>query len=144
MSDRTPRELETRATTERKRSWTPPSLLPTPNARDGMAYRYIRKSTLGIMDDRNMMAKQDEGWVPVKREDHPELQYAGRDSGVVEIGGLVLCETPTEFVEQRNDYYRKQTQAQTDAVDNNLMKENDPRMPLFSERKSTTSRGRKG
>jgi hypothetical protein len=143
MVDRTPREQETRAVAERKRSWTPPSLLPTPNKEEGFSYRWIRKSILGQMDDRNMMAKQDEGWVPIKREDHPELQHSGKSTGLVEIGGLVLCKTPTEFVEQRNDYYRKQTQAQTDAVDNNLMKENDPRMPLFSERKSTTSRGRR-
>jgi hypothetical protein len=143
MVDRTPRDLETRAVTERKRSWTPPSLLPTPNREDGFSYRWIRKSILGQVDDRNMMAKQDEGWVPIKREDHPELQHTGKTSGLVEIGGLVLCKTPTEFVDQRNDYYRKQTQAQTDAVDSNLMKENDPRMPLFSERKSTTSRGRR-
>jgi hypothetical protein len=143
MVDRTPRDLETRAVTERKRSWTPPSLLPTPNREDGFSYRWIRKSILGQVDDRNMMAKQDEGWVPIKREDHPELQHTGKTAGLVEIGGLVLCKTPTEFVDQRNDYYRKQTQAQTDAVDSNLMKENDPRMPLFSERKSTTSRGKR-
>ena len=143
MVDRTPREQETRATYERKRSWTPPSLLPTPNKEEGFSYRWIRKSLLGQVDDRNMMAKQDEGWVPIKREDHPELQHSGKTNGLVEIGGLVLCKTPTEFVEQRNDYYRKQTDAQTAAVDSNLMKENDPRMPLFSERKSTTSRGRR-
>lgn len=143
MVDRTPREQETRAVAERKRSWTPPSLLPTPNKEEGFSYRWIRKSILGQMDDRNMMAKQDEGWVPIKREDHPELQHSGKSTGLVEIGGLVLCKTPTEFVEQRNDYYRRQTDAQTAAVDSNLMKENDPRMPLFSERKSTTSRGRR-
>lgn len=143
MVDRTPREQETRAVAERKRSWTPPSLLPTPNKEEGFSYRWIRKSILGQMDDRNMMAKQDEGWVPIKREDHPELQHSGKSTGLVEIGGLVLCKTPTEFVEQRNEYYRKQTDAQTAAVDSNLMKENDPRMPLFSERKSTTSRGRR-
>jgi hypothetical protein len=143
MVDRTPREQETRAVAERKRSWSPPSLLPTPNREEGFSYRWIRKSIMGQVDDRNMMAKQDEGWIPIKREDHPELQHSGKTTGLVEIGGLVLCKTPTEFVEQRNDYYRKQTQAQTDAVDNNLMKENDPRMPLFSERKSTTSRGRR-
>ena len=143
MADRTPRDQETREQGIRKRAWTPPSLLPNPNREEGYSYRWIRKSILGQSDDRNMMSKQDEGWVPVKREDHSELQYPGKTTGLVEIGGLVLCKTPTEFVEQRNDYYRKQTDAQTAAVDSNLMKENDPRMPLFSERKSTTSRGRR-
>lgn len=142
MADRTPRDQETREQGIRKRAWTPPSLLPSPNKEEGYAYRWIRKSILGQADDRNMMSKQDEGWIPVKREDHSELQYPGKTTGLVEIGGLVLCKTPEEFVEQRTEYVRNQTDAQTRAVDANLMKENDPRMPLFSDRKSTTSKGR--
>jgi len=143
MADRTPRDQETREQGIRKRAWPPPSLLPNPKREEGYSYRWIRKSILGQADDRNMMSKQDEGWIPVKREDHSELQYHGKTTGLVEIGGLVLCKTPEEFVEQRTDYVRNQTDAQTRAVDANLMKENDPRMPLFSERKSTTSRGRR-
>lgn len=143
MADRTTRDQETREQGIRKRAWTPPSLLPNPNREEGYSYRWIRKSILGQSDDRNMMSKQDEGWVPVKREDHPELQYPGKTTGLVEIGGLVLCKTPEEFVDQRNQWFRDHTDAQTRAVDANLMKENDPRMPLFSERKSTTSRGRR-
>lgn len=143
MADRTPRDQETREQGIRKRAWTPPSLLPNPNREEGYSYRWIRKSILGQSDDRNMMSKQDEGWVPVKREDHSELQYPGKTTGLVEIGGLVLCKTPEEFVDQRNQYFRDHTDAQTRAVDANLMKENDPRMPLFSERKSTTSRGKR-
>ena len=143
MADRTPRDQETREQGIRKKAWTPPSLLPNPNREEGYSYRWIRKSILGQADDRNMMSKQDEGWVPVKREDHSELQYPGKTTGLVEIGGLVLCKTPEEFVDQRNQYFRDHTDAQTRAVDANLMKENDPRMPLFSERKSTTSRGKR-
>lgn len=143
MAERTPRELETREQAVRRKSWTPPSTLPNPIKEDGYAYRYIRQSILGQPDDRNMMSKQDEGWVPVKREDHPELQFSGKTSGLVEIGGLVLCKTPTEFVEQRNEWFRRHTDDQSKAVDANLMKENDPRMPMFSERKSTTSRSKR-
>ncbi len=140
MADRTPRDQETRATFERKKSWTPPSTLPKVNKDDGYAYRWIRKSIGGKADDQNMMAKQEEGWETVRREDHPELQTPGKTNGLVEIGGLVLCKTPQEFVDQRNDHYRRITETQAASVDANLMKENDPRMPLFSERKSTTSR----
>ncbi len=143
MAERTPRELETREQAVRRKSWTPPSTLPNPIKEDGYAYRYIRQSILGQPDDRNMMSKQDEGWVPVKREDHPELQFSGKTSGLVEIGGLVLCKTPTEFVEQRNEWFRRHTDDQSNAVDANLMRENDPRMPMFSERKSTTSRSKR-
>jgi hypothetical protein len=60
----------------------------------------------------------------------------------IEVGGLLLCKTPTEFVEQRNAHYQRQTDNQIEAVDNNLMRQNDPRMPLFNERKSTTSFGK--
>jgi hypothetical protein len=140
MADRTPRDQETRATFERKKSWTPPSTLPKVNKDDGYAYRWIRKSIGGKADDQNMMAKQEEGWETVRREDHPELQTPGKTNGLVEIGGLVLCKTPQEFVDQRNAHYRQITETQSASVDANLMKENDPRMPLFSERKSTTSR----
>lgn len=140
MADRTPRDQETRATFERKKSWTPPSTLPKVNKSDGYAYRWLRKSMLGAADDQNMMSKQEEGWETVRREDHPELQTPGKTDGLVEVGGLVLAKTPQEFVNQRNSYYRQQTEAQAEAVNANLMKDNDPRMPLFSERKSTTSR----
>ena len=102
MADRTPRELETREQGVRRKAWTPPSTLPNPNKEDGYSYRYIRKSILGQADDRNMMSKQEEGWIPVKREEHPELQYSGKTTGLVEIGGLVLCKTPTEFVSVTN------------------------------------------
>ncbi len=142
MADRTPRDQETRATFERKKSWSPPSSLPVVNKENGYAYRWIRKSILGKEDDRNMMSKQEEGWETIRREDHSELQTPGKTGGLVEIGGLVLCKTPQEFVDQRNAHYRNITEVQTAAVDANLMKDNDPRMPLFSERKSTTSRGR--
>jgi hypothetical protein len=144
MSERTPRDQTTRTNFERKKSWTPPSTLPNVRKEDGYAYRWLRKSILGKDDDQNMMSKQDEGWEMVRREDHPELHTSGKTAGLVEIGGLVLAKTPREFVDQRNSYFRQQTEAQTAAVDANLMRENDPRMPLFSERKSTTSRGTRG
>jgi hypothetical protein len=140
MADRTPRDQETRATFERKKSWSPPSSLPDVRKEHGYGYRWIRKSLIGKEDDRNMMSKQEEGWETVRREDHSELQTPGKTGGLVEIGGLVLCKTPQEFVDQRNAHYRNITEVQAAAVDANLMKDNDPRMPLFSERKSTTSR----
>jgi hypothetical protein len=73
---------------------------------------------------------------------HLDSENAGKD--VVVIGGLMLCKTPEEFVEQRNEYYRKQANDQMVAVDNNLMRQSDPKMPLFNDRKSTTTFGRGG
>jgi hypothetical protein len=81
-------------------------------------------------------------WEPVKAADHPELMIAGNAStGNVEIGGLMLCKQPTDLAESRNDYYNKQASNQMESVDNNFMRNNDPRMPLFADRKSTSTRG---
>lgn len=142
MSNRTPRELETRQNSPRR--WSPPSLLPDPTKEEDWAYRWVRTSFLNQADDRNLSSKRTQGWEAVRLEDHPELQTYGKNSGNVEIGGLMLHKTPREFVDQRNAYYRKMTDDQAAAVDSNLMRENDPRMPMFSERKSTTSRGTRG
>lgn len=140
MSNRTPRELETRQNSGKR--WTPPSLLPDPIKEDGYGYRWIRYSTLNQPDDRNVSSKRTQGWEPIRLEDHPELQTYGKNSGNVEIGGLVLCKNSQEMIDQRNSYYRKMAEDQAQAVDATLMRENDPRMPLFSDRKSTTSKGR--
>ena len=142
----TPRELDTRANYERPQQWTPAELLPEPDKQAGYAYRWIRVSTLGEADPRNISGKLREGWEPVRIEEQPKFQLLvdpnSRFKDQIEIGGLLLCKTPEEFVDQRNSHYAKQTQAQTDAVDNNLMRQSDPRMPLFKENKSSTSFGK--
>ena len=124
------RELETRAVVERPQQWMNPELLPEPDKQAGYAYRWIRVSTLNNPDPRNLSAKLREGWEPVPVEEQPKFQLlidpTSRFKDNIEIGGLLLC---------------KQTAAQTDAVDNNLMRQSDPRMPLFKEGKSSTSFG---
>ena len=148
MADnRISRELETREKVERPRSWAPPSLLPDPTPEPGYAYRWIRVSTMGQSDPRNVSAKLREGWEPVVAKDHPEvLNFLDNDNerykDNIVIGGLMLCKTPTELVKQRDAFYQKQADAQMQSVDNSFMRENDPRMPLFSERKSSVTFGR--
>jgi hypothetical protein len=140
------REIETRVAQERPKQWMPPELLPEPDRQPGYAYRWIRVATLNTADPRNLSAKLREGWEPVTIEEQPKFQLlvdpSSRYKDNIEIGGLLLCKTPVEFVEQRNDYVNKQTQAQTEAVDSNLMRQSDPRMPLFKERKSSTTFGK--
>lgn len=140
------RELETRAVQERPKQWTPPELLPEPDKQPGFAYRWIRVSTLNSADPRNLSAKLREGWEPVKIEEQPKFQLLidpnSRFKDNVEVGGLLLCKTPEELVTQRNGYYQQQSEGQLASVDNSLMRQNDPRMPLFNERKSTTSFGK--
>jgi hypothetical protein len=140
------RDVDTRATSERPKQWAPAELLPEPVKQPGYAYRWIRTSTLNQADPRNLSGKLREGWEPVRIEEQPEMQLlidpGSRYKDNIEIGGLLLCKTPEEFVEQRNSHYAKQSQAQTEAVDNNFMRQSDPRAPLFSEKKSTTSFGK--
>jgi hypothetical protein len=140
------REVETRDKSERLQQWAPAELLPEPVKMPGYKYHWVRISTLGAADPRNLSAKLREKWEPVPMEEQPEMQLLidpnSRFKDNIEIGGLLLCKTPEEFVEQRNNFYAKQTQDQTEAVDNNLMRQSDPRMPLFTERKSTSSFGK--
>jgi hypothetical protein len=144
--NKTPREFETRAVQERPKQWTQPELLPEPDKQAGFDYRWIRVATLNTVDPRNYSAKIREGWEPCKIEEQPKFQLlvdpTSRFKDNIEIGGLLLCKTPSEFVVQRNKYYQDQTRAQTEAVDNNLMRQSDPRMPLFKENKSSTSFGK--
>ena len=144
--NRLTREVETRELTERPKQWMPAELLPEPDKQAGYAYRWVRVANLNAADPRNLSAKLREGWEPVRIEEQPKFQLLvdpnSRFKDNIEIGGLLLCKTPEEFVEQRNAHYAKQTQSQTEAVDNNLMRQSDPRMPLFNERKSSTSFGK--
>jgi hypothetical protein len=147
MAERTPRELDTRAKMERPKQWMLPELLPSPNPEDGYEFRWIRISTLGTADPGHVSAKLREGWEPVKASEHPEIQIMAtgdkpRFPDSIEIGGLLLCKTPKEFVEQRNSYYQRQTDGQMQSVDNAFMRENDPRMPVFKERRSEVKFGR--
>jgi hypothetical protein len=142
---RLPREVQTRQQDVRPEVWKPPELLPEPDKQAGFSYRWIRVATLNVADPRNLSAKLREGWEPVRVEEQPKFQLlidpTSRFKDNIEIGGLLLCKTPEEFVTQRSAYYSKQTQAQTDAVDNNLMRQSDPRMPLFKESKSSSTFG---
>ena len=144
--NRIPREVDTRQQEERPKQWQAPELLPEPDKQPGFAYRWIRVSMLNSADPRNLSTKLREGWEPVRAEEQPKFQLLvdpeSRFKDNIEIGGLLLCKTPIELVEQRTEYYEKQTQSQTDAVDNSLMRQSDPRMPLFNERKSSTSFGK--
>jgi hypothetical protein len=144
--NRLTRELETRVKVERPTHWAPPELLPEPDKQAGYAYRWIRVASLNQADPRNLSAKLREGWEPVRIEEQPKFQMLvdpnSRYKDNIEIGGLLLCKTPVEFVEQRNKYYSGQADAQMEAVENTLMRQSDTRMPLFNEQRTTSSFGK--
>lgn len=144
--NRTNRELETRERTVRRRAWIPPDVLPNPNPEPGFEFRWVRVSTRGQADPMNISLKLREGWEPVKASDHPEVHLMTveneRFKDNIVIGGLLLCKAPKEMVDDRNAHYQEQADAQITSVDNNFMRENDPRMPLFTERKTKVTFGR--
>jgi len=139
------RELETREETKRPKTWEPAALLPEPDKQPGYSYKWVRTATFGNVDARNVSSKMREGWEPVAKEEQP-MFFSMTDENSkfkdnIEIGGLLLCKIPTEFMEQRQKHFAGINKAQMESVDNNFMRENDPRMPLFSDRKSKTSFG---
>ena len=144
--NRIKRDTDTRDLQERPKQWQQPELLPEPDKEAGYAYRWIRASLMNQADPRNLSSKLREGWEPVNLEEQPKFKLlidpTSRFKDNIEIGGLLLCKCPEEFIEQRAAYFAKQTQSQTEAVDNNLMRQSDPRMPIFKDRKSTSSFGK--
>ena len=143
---RTKRDLETRAAFARPTKWAPAQLLPDPNEEPGYAFRWIRVSTMNAEDPRNISSKLREGWEPVKASDHPEVQLFGETNGrfpdSICVGGLLLCKTPAEFIEQRAAYFNQQAETQMQSIDSSYMRESDPRMPMFKERSSKVTFGK--
>lgn len=144
--NRLSREMDARSKTfQRPAAWQAPEVLPFPDDRPGWKHRYIRISTMGVADPSNISSKLREGYEPCKAEDYPEMMVhattEGRFKGNIEVGGLLLCRIPTEFMEQRAAYYDKQNKAQMESVDNTFMRESDPRMPLFKQRESKVTFG---
>ena len=146
VENRIDREMTTRENTVRKKAWTRPEVLPSPNPEPGYAFRWVRTSNQGQVDATNVSSKIREGWEPVKASDHPEIVMVTveneRFAENVVIGGLMLCKAPVELVDERSSYYKQQTDSQIHSVDNNLMRENDPRMTLFNDRKSKVTFGK--
>lgn len=143
-TNRTPRE--TRVEAERPKVWQPASTLPEPDKQPGYVYRWVRVSTNGEKDPRNISSKLREGWEPVSISEQPQFQMLvdpdSRFKDNIEVAGLLLCKAPEELMKQRKEYFAGKNQSQMESVDNNFMRENDARMPLFREKRSTTSFGK--
>lgn len=141
MADRTPRTAQTRETGERKRSWQRQSMLPTPEPRDGLKFRWVRTSSLGQGDMTNVSRRFREGYVPVKATEFPELHIMSdvdsRFPENIEVGGLLLCAIPAEKAEDREYGQVEEARQQMEAVDRNYLRESDPRMPVLAPERSS-------
>ena len=148
-STRTPREATTRSKTQRRKPWAPPSKLEAPEAPAGYKHRWIRSALRGEDDKMNVNAKLREGWEPVRADEYPEMagKYStiddGQHAGVIGVGGLMLARIPEETVQERTEYFREQTRNQMESVDQNLMREQHPSMPIHNDRKSRVTFGGK-
>ena len=134
VTDRNSRSAETRDSQTRSKPWTPPSMLDAPEAPPGYQFRWIRESTRGNDDKSNMSKRIREGYEPVRAEDYPDFEAPsidhGKNKGVIGVGGLILAKVPVQTAKSRNDYFTQQAKSAIDGVDQNLMRESDPRMPL--------------
>jgi len=133
-SDRNSRSAESRDTQTRRKPWQPPSSLDAPKAPPGYKYRWIRESILNQDDKSNMSKRIREGYEPVRAEDYPDFEAptvdSGSNKGVIGVGGLILAKVPVETADERTAYFSNQAKTAMDGVDQNLMRESDPRMPI--------------
>ena len=146
MTDtRSPRASATRETQTRRKPWAPPSHLDAPPAPEGYVHRWVRVAMRGEEDKMNVHNKLREGWEPVRADEYPDYQAPviddGRYAGVIGQGGLMLCRLPAETAQERTAYYGGRTREQMVAVDQDLMKDQHPSMPIHQSRQSRVSFG---
>ena len=149
MADnRTPRASATREKETRRKPWAPPSRLDAPPPPDGYVHRWIRVAMRGEDDKTNVFTKLREGWEPVRADEYPDYEAPviddGKYAGVIGNGGLMLCRIPVETANERSAYYGTRTREQMQAVDQDLMKEQHPSMPIHQSRQSRVSFGGRG
>ena len=143
--NKTSRASQTRSKSERPKVWVPPSSLDAPPAPDGFRYRWIRAESMGFEDSKNIQGRLRSGYELVRSDEYPDSDYPivedGKYKGVIGVGGLVLARVPEEIAQQRNEYYAKQHSDKVEAMDNDLMKEQHPSMPIDIDRQSRVTFG---
>ena len=142
---KTSRASQTRAKTAKKTVWTPPSSLDAPPAPDGFHHRWIRAETMGFDDTKNMAGKLRSGYELVRADEYPETDYPtindGKYKGVIGVGGLLLARISIELVKSREEYFNNLTKAKDEAIDNDLLKEQHPGMPIDVDRQTRVTFG---
>jgi len=142
---KTSRASTTRAKTEKPKVWTPPSSLDAPPAPDGYRHRWIRAESMGFDDSKNMSGRMRSGWELVRADEYPGELYptvdTGKYAGVIGVGGLVLARIPEELAKQREEYFRQLNAERNEALDNDVLKEQHPSMPINQERQTRVTFG---
>jgi hypothetical protein len=143
----TSRAAGTRSKTERPKEYKPPSSLDAPPAPDGFRHRWIRAESMGFNDSKNIHGRLRSGYELVRADEYKDADYPvvidGKYAGVIGVGGLLLARIPEELAQSRMDYQKRQTEGQDEAVENDLLKDQDKRMPMKFERSSKNFGGTK-
>ena len=141
----TSRANQTRSKSERPKVWVPPSSLDAPPAPKGFRHRWIRPESVGFDDTKNISGKLRSGWELVRSDEYENSDYPvvkdGKYAGVIGVGGLLLARIPEELAKQRDEYFKKQTEARDEAVENDLMREQHPSMPINVDRQTRVTFG---
>ena len=142
---KTSRASQTRVKTAKKTVWTPPSSLDAPPAPDGYHHRWIRAETMGFDDTKNMAGKLRSGYELVRADEYPDTDYPtindGKYKGVIGVGGLLLARISLELVKSREAYFNNLTKAKDEAIENDLLKEQHPGMPIDIDRQTRVTFG---
>tara|TARA_B100001079_G_scaffold253323_1_gene247202 strand:+ start:245 stop:703 length:459 start_codon:yes stop_codon:yes gene_type:complete len=142
---KTSRASQTRVKEARKQVWTPPSSLDAPPAPDGYHHRWIRAESMGFDDTKNMAGKLRSGYELVRADEYPDTDYpaidTGKYKGVIGVGGLLLARISLELVKSRKEYFDNLTQQKDDAINDDLMKEQHPGMPIDIDRQTRVTFG---
>ena len=125
---KTSRAKSNRSATERRKPWQPPSKLDAPEAPEGFKHRWIRAEVRGFDDRTNISGRLREGYELVRKDEYPDFELpvisSGKYEGVFGVGGLILARLPEETAREREDYFRTRSNEQMQAVDADLMREN--------------------
>ena len=143
--NRASRASQTREKEARKKVWTPPSSLDAPPAPNGFRHRWVRIESMGFQDTKNVSGRLRSGYEMVRADEYPDSDYPvigeGKYAGVIGVGGLVLTRVPEEIAQSRAQYYSNQGKEQDQAVENDLMKEQHPSMPINVDRQTRVTFG---
>ena len=139
------RASQTRAKSEKPKVWTPPSSLDAPPAPDGYRHRWLRAESMGFDDTKNISGKIRSGWELVRSDEYPDSDYPiiseGKYAGVIGVGGLVLARITEELAQSREEYFRNQVASREEALENDVLKEQHPSMPINQDRQTRVTFG---
>ena len=142
---KTSRVSQTRAKQEKPKVWTPPSSLDAPPAPDGYRHRWLRAESMGFDDTKNISGKVRSGWELVRADEYPDTDYpvvtSGKYAGVIGVGGLVLARITEELAKSREEYFRQKTMDRNEALENDVLKEQHPSMPINQDRQTRVTFG---